>query len=30
MGGLLYAFGAVPAGLAIGSGKYAALLGINV
>ena len=27
---LLYAFGAVPAALAIGSGTYAALLGINV
>jgi hypothetical protein len=29
-GGLLYAFGAVPAGPAIGLAKYAVLLGIDV
>lgn len=30
VGGLLYAFGAVPSGFAIGPGKYAGLLGVNV
>ena len=30
LGGLLYAFRAVPIGLPIGSGNYAVLLGINV